>query len=504
MAVMECPHCDKSIDSLTRTGEKKYSCGECNMVIKYDSIRPHLDEFEVTDKRGGGSSNDSSNNSNNSGSGSQSTANQPGAGQRPDHPSSQTERERIYQRGTDGLKQIKKERLKNWLSTAEGAGAQTEERISMMFDRNESIHNNPNVLYNLLDDELSASPSFINTMVQDVFQPEQDHEDLLQSQGYQPWHKRGGQTPNQSQQRNVGGPMNATGSTGFNPNQGQQQSGRQSQNQQQSQGQPQQSNSQGSSQSNDTLTREEAEMMMNQAVQRASQQDQRNALMSGLSDATDQALQEMATNVGGLAGTVQRVIDEALVEYARQNPEWVIENMDILQKVMGATEDAAGEGNQRKQDQPEEDKKVDNALDGIMNDDGGADNPSRNTQQQQSEPDPEPVTDSSTSEPSNSEPQPDTGTPTDDAPKDDPNPDLDDKHLNDSGFEPEFDTKNFQGDTAGSSHNEDDAAQEEVESSHDEVGSTDVQENDADPEPDTQSQDSDEGFDEIFGDMAED
>lgn len=504
MGVMQCPHCDESISSLTRTGDKKYSCGQCNMVIKYDSIQPHLDEFDVTDKRGGGSSNDSSNNNGSSGSGSQASQGEPGPGEMPDHSSSQTEREKIYQRGTDGLKQIKKERLKNWLSSAEGAGTQTEQRISMMFDRNESIHKNPNVLYNLLDDELSASPSFINTMVQDIFQPEQEHEDLLQSQGYQPWHIRGNQNPGARQQRGMGGPMNATGNTGFSPNQGQQQQQGGNPNQQQNQQQSGGDGSGGGSPGDNSITRQEAEMMMNQAVQQASNQGQRNALMSGLSDATDQALQEMATNVGGLAGTVQRVIDEALVEYARQNPEWVIENMDILQKVMGATEKASEANKETQEQQSQEDQKVDSALEGIMGGNGGADNPSRNTQQepsstQQQPPEPEP-------EPSTSEPneEVDTGTPTEPDVDEDANPDLDEEHLQDSGFEPEYDTRNFKPNSAGPTQ---DATEEEFEQSEPVDEQPDIEESDGgaeSPEPSVSEEDDDSGFDEIFGDMAED
>jgi len=483
MGVMTCPHCDESIDSLTRTGERKYSCGSCNMVIKYDQVQPHLGEIEVIDKRNtGGSSNDSSSNSNNDNSGSQSSSSQGNGGmeQSPEQLQGSTgaisDREKIYQRGPDGLREIKKERLKNWLANSEGVGAQTEQRIIMVFDRNESVHRNPHVLYNLLDDELSASASYLNTMVQDIFSPEEEHSELLNSQGYTPWHSRAGQGSNMQQGMGMGGPMNATGSTSFNPSQNQQQQQQQSQ-QQQGANQQNESSSPGDS----SISRKEAEMMMHQAVNQANDQGERNSLMSGLSDATDEALREMASNVGGLAGTVQRVIDEALVEYARENPEWVIENMDILQKVMGATEDAPSGGPTNEPREPQEDAKVDSALDNISTNNTSPDTPSRNTQQvnhQQVNTQPEPTTpEPADTEPDNSLDQ-----------TEDPNPDLDEEYMEDSKFEPEFNTSNFKANGNGVSANSEQTQTEEVEEQ---------------TEPGNEHDSSGSGFDEIFGDMVE-
>jgi len=461
------------------------------MVIKYDDIQPHLDEFEVIDKRDSGNS--GGNNGSNSGGNSGSASPQGGQEQMPDEAMSGgpslSEREKIYQRGPDGLREIKKNRLKNWLSNSEGVGAQTEQRILMVFDRNESVHRNPHVLYNLLDDEVGASASYLNTMVQDIFSPEEEHSDLLNSQGYTPWFNRGGNTQNMQQNMGQGGPMNATGASQFSP--GNQQGGQQQYNQQQQnnqhpnqQNQQQQQQQQQSDMSSDSVSREEAEMMMQQAVNQASQQQERNALLSGLSDATDEALREMAGNVGGLAGTVQRVIDEALVEYARENPEWVIDNMDILQKVMGATKDADSDGNQKQA--AEEDKKVDSALDNITS--GGPQQTPNNQQNQQSmqqrQPQSQPQQ-QQTQQQNNPTPEP-RSTQTEE-PSDQPrNPDLDDDLMGESGFEHTPDTRNFDADES------------------DEV----VEDTEPEPEPeveaDSASDDSSEGFDEIFGDMAED
>jgi hypothetical protein len=363
------------------------------MVIKYDDVQPHLDELEVEDKR------EQSKTTKSSSDGSSNTTNDTdGDTGSPTH--SVNEREKIYQRGTAGLKEIKKARLENWLGTSEGVGSQTEQRILMVFQRNESVSRNPHVLYNLLDDELSASASYLNTMVQDIFVPEEEHGDLLQSQGYTPWYNRGASQPSQQMGQNMGGPMNATGSTGFSPNQ----------NFGSPDGQPQPDGNNGGSQGDpgqDTMTRSEAEVMMRQAMEQASDNDERNALLSGLSNATDEALQEMATNVGGLAGTIQKVVDEALVGYARENPQWVIENMDILQKVIGATDDMPGSDDGSATVESKQDKKVDNALDNIASRQTSGSTPTVAQSPQQTK-----------------EPQ-----------QADPNPDLKDEHLDESGFD---------------------------------------------------------------------
>ena len=382
MSIFECPHCDEDIDTVSRTGERRYSCGDCNMVIAHDDLAPHLDELNVIDKRdetgSGGSS--SSGQSQNSG-------NQSGAQQDiPDQSAvtGMSDREKIYQRGTEGLKEIKKERLKNWLSNTEGVGGQTESRILMVFNRNETIHQNPHILYNLLDDELSASPSYINTMVEDIFQPERENDDLLQQQGFTPWHMRNNGGGQQMQARGGGQPFNATGNAGgsFSPGGGQtvQQQSRQSQ--QQAQSQPQQSEQPSQTQEpaddrasngggNSGITREEAAEMVREGLKAEEERSGGNRVRDSLSDATDEAIREMATNVGGLAGTVQKVIDEALVQYARDNPELVINNMGFLQKIMNATEDADDGSGGGSTQQPQSDAAVDNALSNIGGGNGG-------------------------------------------------------------------------------------------------------------------------------------
>lgn len=452
MGVMNCPHCEEDVSKLIRTGERKYSCGQCSMVIAYDDIQPHLDEFNVVDKRGD-DEDDSSNTS--EGDEEQQSIDQPMT----QESSSTNEREKIYQRGTAGLKEIKKGRLKNWLNNTDGVGAQTEQRILMVFDRNESVHKNPHVLYNLLDDELNASASYINTMVQDIFAPEEEHSDLLQSQGYTPWYNRGAPQGGGQQQGSFGGPMNATGQTGFNPNQQSQQQGQQGQQSQDS--------------GNDPLSRGEAEMMVRQAVNQANENNQRGALMDGLSDATDEAVREMASNVGGLAGTVHRVIDEALVQYARENPEWVIENMGILQKVLGAAEGMEGGGAAQKEQKPEQNAKVDDALESLS----GQQNQSEETQQSQ----PQPEQQRQQSSPQQQKEQ-------------EPNPDLDERHMEDSRFNPDMEESSPMSASPEPEPEADRQPEQHERQQLESVSEDDESEHSNDESPD-------EGFDDIFGDM---
>ena len=506
MGVMTCPHCEESIDSLTRTGDKKYSCGQCNMVIKYDDVQPHLDEMEVIDKRGSSDSNNGqSNNSGNVGFGQQVQGqNQSPNPQAQNH--SLNEREKIYQRGTDGLREIKKERMKNWLASTEGVGGQTEQRITMVFDRNESVHRNPHVLYNLLDDELNASASYLNTMVQDIFAPEEEHADLLQSQGYTPWHSRANQSNNMNQSMGQGGPMNATGATNFAPgnagmNQQQQQQGGMQQGGQGQQGQGQQQQNQGGG--NDGISREEAEMMMRQAVTQSNQEEDRRALLSGLSDATDEALREMAGNVGGLAGTVQRVIDEALVEYARENPEWVINNMDILQKVLGATEDMDS-GGSNEPEQSQEDAKVDSALESITGQQNQ--NPqSQQTQQQQYNTGGQQQQNNPNRNPNNpvqQQNQPQNTQPQQQQAK---NPDIDNDLMGNSGFEPNPDTQDPG--AGGSEEQSPEPADTSTQESQGDpiLGPSDAGGSESNDEEQNaeDNEEPDEGFDQIFGDMVD-
>jgi hypothetical protein len=436
------------------------------MVVSYDDVQPKLDELEVKDKRSQSKTTESSSDTSTN---VQNDSNSNGGS--PTH--NLNEREKIYQRGTDGLKEIKQSRLENWLGTSEGVGSQTEQRVLMVFERNESVHRNPHVLYNLLDDELKASASYLNTMVQDIFAPEEEHGDLLQSQGYTPYYNRGATQQSQQASGGFGGPMNATGSTGFSPgnNQPNQQNQQPQQNTQPQSRQPRseseaQSSQAPSTSNEDVMTRDEAEMMMSQAVNQANTENQRNALLSGLSDATDEALQEMATNVGGLAGTIQKVVDEALVGYARENPEWVIENMDILQKVLGATEDMPGDGQDQASGQSNHDQKVDNALENLS---GSTTSSSTPTVAQESR---------------NIEEQTEAQA----------NPDLNEEHMKESGFDPSEPPSNDTSDIDNSPPENKPTPGGETEQKSEKT----KQEFESEEDNEDENKDS---FDEIFGDL---
>lgn len=383
---MECPHCEEDIDTVTRTGDKRFSCGQCNMVISYDDLSPHLDEMNVIDKRGSDGEDEEPESAQDPSGGPDVEVSDDTLGESEGTPQHDlNDREKIYQRGREGLRELKKERLKNWLSHTEGVGSQTESRIQMVFERNETIHQNPHILYNLLDDELSASPSYINTMVEDIFSPERENEDLLQSQGYTPWYRRNNAGGQQHMGGGGGQAFNATGGSpqGFTGGGGQQQQQGQQPRQQQGQ-QGQQNAGSTDDSSDDSITAEEAASMVERGIAQAEQQRGSNPVREGLSDATDEALKEMATNIGGLAGTMQRVIDEALVQYARENPEWVIENMGVLQKVIGATEEASGSGGGNDEpEQPESDAMVDDAISDLGG--GGGQQSQQQPQQQQAQ-----------------------------------------------------------------------------------------------------------------------
>jgi hypothetical protein len=460
------------------------------MVIKYDDIVHHLDEFEVVDKREKDKSDNDSSSTSQSSSPSNSKMSEKKENntietqdiQQPQEAVS--ERERIYQRGPEGLKQIKKDRLEKWLDSSDGVGAQTRQRIMMVFERNDSVHKNPHVLYNLMDDELSASASYLNTMVQDIFAPEEEHSDLLTNQGYTPWFNRGG--ANQSNQMQAqGGPMNATGSNRFDPGQSEQQ---QQQRKDDRQNQPQR----GGETQDDSISKKEAEMMMAQAMSEADSQNERTALLSGLSDATDQALQEMATNVGGLAGTVQKVVDEALVSYARENPEWVIENMSVLQKVLGATEDMANSPNSDAE-QSQENQKVDDAINSLTSHQENNDTHSKKSSKDTSPTGVDnlnpPTSDTSSSEKVLEDESADA----------EKNPDIDEDLVGESDFDPQFDTDNFKANGNDLNEEEDkttDSSFETATQEKEEVKNESANDSDEDG-----SQDS--GFDDIFGDMME-
>jgi len=289
--------------------------------------------------------------------------------------------------------------------------------------------------------------------------------------------------------------MNATGTNSFNPqaaggNQRQrQQQGQRAQPQQQQQAGGQQQSGSGSDSGDSGISREEAQMMMQEAVNQSKQDNRQGALMEGLSDATDEALQEMASNVGGLAGTMQTVIEEALVQYARENPEWVIENMDILQTIIGATGssnsgDEAGDDNA-----PEEDAKVDNALDDIMSGSSGGQSQQDQRQQQGGQ--------QRSQQTQQSQSTPERAS--------DPNPDLEltEEHLGDSGFEPSnMEASPQEADSHKSEQSQ--SAQDEAQSSKppSEPNKSEAPDTSGSVPADDSGSEGD-GFDEIFGDMAE-
>lgn len=437
------------------------------MVIKYaDTIKPNLNDLNVVDKRddvGSSNSSGSSNTTTSSTSSSGSSSNSSGDGL-DQAVSAQSEREIIKQRGTQGLKEIKKERLEGWLVNTDGVGEQTLSRIMMVFDRNRTVHTNPDVLYNLLDQELNAGATYINTIVNDVFQPEDEHSDVLQSKGYSPYGERG-------HDMNQHGSM---GSSGYNPSFGGQP--QQMQPQQSQSPQPQQTQqsqgSQGSQQSNSSssssgISREEAEAMVRESMEASQGNSRGGALLDGLSDATDEAIREAASNIGGLAGTAQRVVESALVAKAQKDPEWVLENMGMLQTVLEASDD----GESQEPQQAEQDAQIDEALadlGGGMGNSQGGNNQQQTSQHTQQVQEPEPQATQETQQPneqtyssgghmSASPPQEqqseqsqqaqasggldsfnqtDTQEPVEET-QQDPDPDLSDEHFEESGFQPQ-------------------------------------------------------------------
>lgn len=347
----DCPNCDNEIEELTRTGNKRYMCGNCARVQKYDTIEPYLDEIDVTDKR------DSTGEGNGKDKAEQSEPDSPDDApsdtqQNPvaEDTGQKTEREIIREEGYEGLKRIKERKLKEWLGTTDGVGAKTESRILKVFKEESMYSEEPSTLYNLLDDELSASPSYINTIVNSVFSPEYEHEDLLQQQGYTPFFRNGGQS-------SQGGRNNMNG--GYNgPNGGNQGGGRQNSGQQQ-----QQSSSGGGG-----MTREEAVEMIRASSESNDQGSRRRGPgTEALDEATEQAIKNMADNMGGFFGMLQRVGEEALVQYFKQNPEKLVENMTLLNAFMNEAEQLDDEPNVSEQDQ-----KVDDAIEDAMSG-GGSD-----------------------------------------------------------------------------------------------------------------------------------
>jgi len=348
---LECPSCETEIEQFSRTGNKRYACGSCARVIKYDTVQPHLDEIPVNDKRNkGGDDKDNSQTESQ-----QSSSNDSGSDDEQGNPvaaqdSGRTDREIIREEGYKGLKRIKEKKLKEWLATTDGVGGKTESRILKVFREESMYSEEPSTLYNLLDDELSASPSYINTIVNSVFSAEYEHEDLLQQQGYTPFFRNGGQS-NQGGRNNMNGGYSSGGGgyqgPGGNQQQGQQQQG---------------------GGGNDGLTREEA-MQMIQASQQSDDQGsrRRGPGTEALDEATEAAIKNMADNMGGFFGMLQRVGEEALVTYFRENPEKLVENMTLVNAFMNET-------SQQEQDNTpsEQDAKIDSAVQQAMSGGGGS------------------------------------------------------------------------------------------------------------------------------------
>lgn len=415
------------------------------------------------------------------------------------------ERELIYRKGEEGLLELKTERLKDWLQDAGGAGGQTESRILKVFQRNKSVHSNPYSLYNLLEEETTASGSYINTIVDDVFEPEREHEDVLENTGYTPFFRRsggGGQFGNQHQsgpsmggQRGGGQQYGQSAAQGRSGGMGRQQ-------QQAHQGQQGQ-------QSDDTenLSKREVAQMISQGINTAQEQNEENPFRDGLSEATDEAVREMASNVGGLAGTANRVFEEALMSYAQDNPEFIIENMDFLQKALGAAQGPEDEQSGGQPQQPESTQKVDDALSQIG--DGGQthtnqslepDIPQQSRQQaqqpQQSQPRQQNQRPTRNQQPTQQQP----------AQQPDPEPETEanvghDVGPDDSGFEPgASDESNMTGQHPPIEDNEPPKNMPTPEGGKQEgpkEDTTDVKNSDEQPSTD------EDGFDEIFGDMAD-
>lgn len=339
-----CQHCGEEPESVSRTGERRYSCDACSKVVTYDNLAPHLDELEVIDKRDqvgknkeDESNKDSSTEKQEAQQQEQNVSNQEPAG-------GLDERELIRQRGQEGLKEVKKERLKHWLSVTDNVGSTTESRVVMVFDSDQSYRENPNALYNLLDDELSSSSSYINTIVNQVFQPEHEHADLLEQNGYMPYFENNNAAQGRQQMSNQNN--NQQGFQPTNPAP-----------QKQSEPQQQQPSPEPSS-SGDSLTKQDMMEVMSAANQQQESSGRQfgDAASEGLNQATEEAIKNMANNMGGFLQAGQEMIREALVEYAKENPEVVVENMDIFQSFLNSNDGGS------EPEPSQQDMKVDNAV----------------------------------------------------------------------------------------------------------------------------------------------
>lgn len=305
------------------------------MVIAFDQVSAHLDDLEVEDKRGEMESDDDE---------------EPEPTNPRDQPQhDMNERNIIYERGEEGLDQIKQERLQSWLQITDGVGAQTLDRIMMIFERNKVFRENPHALHSMLDEQMSASSAYINTMVQDVFEPEREHEDVLRQQGYVPWYHKdlpGGDQAMRQEARGMyngsGGQQQQQGMMGMQP--GQQQPG-------------------GGGQG----------MSMEEAVEliRQSQEDgdepppsAREKIKHGMSEATDEAIRNAASEFGGFFSRINEIMMGSIEEYARENPEWIVENLDFLEKLLGEMPDKPS--SDMGSESSDHDRRIDDAVNRIQ------------------------------------------------------------------------------------------------------------------------------------------
>lgn len=467
----QCPHCDEDIENVIRTGERRFHCEACNQVVKFDDVEPALDNQDVgyIDRRKEG-------NTGKKEEGGGGGPPQGGGGGPPQQPPPQqqqqppqqperepdhevNERELIYEHGSRGLAKIKEERLNDWLDVTDGVGNKTKNRIAMLFGRNDRYQRDPNALYEMLNDQLKASPAYVNSIVQDVFAPEREHEDLLRDEGYVPWYDRPDgarmqpqQQINRQQQMRGGGQQ---GGGGYNQQQGPSQ-----QYNQQAQG----------------ISREEAMHMMRQAQEAHDEEEDEKGQSNGMRMARDKAVMKAADNFGGFFGTMQKVAEEALVEYARKNPEWLVENSDIFMKFFG------GRGGPKESEQSPEDAKIDDAISDIQGGMGGMNQQMGGGMQQQQPPyqqqqspapqaqfQPSPETmgmmGNGSSQQQQSQPEPEPS----------PEPEPQPQQQESSDGPPNHPT----GDT------------------------TNAVEAEPEPEPEPEDENADEGFDELFGDIAE-
>lgn len=352
---LECPHCEENVDELSRTGDKRYACNHCNRVIKHDTVKSHLDEIPVKDKRKKNKEDkDDDSEEQEEVDLSEAAGSNAGSGDGSGSTLTKTNRDIIREEGHVGLKRIKKDKLREWLATTDGVGGKTENRILMVFESDEMYSSEPTALYNLLDDELNASPSYINTVVNSVFGPEYEHSDLLKRQGYTPFFEPGGGRPGPG-----GNGMNNGFNNNYNqtPNQGGQQQQFQPQQQQQQQ------------QDSGGMSYEEALQMIKASKEEDNSGSRRRGpATEAVDQATEEAIRNMAQNMGGFFGTMQQVAEEALLAYFRKHPEKLVENMTLLQAFM-----SAGDQEEEEKEEPIENQKIDNALEQAAQNAGIAD-----------------------------------------------------------------------------------------------------------------------------------